>query len=108
MTVHNTIQLVECFQCPPPALCTDARDLVQEVSRARICRPFRGDQESISSLASRYDNPIFRTCPLAKSIPRNRLLGSINVYKYGLWEGPQSKELTTYRGPPELVQHFRL
>jgi hypothetical protein len=31
MTVHNTIQLVECFQCPPPALCTDARDLVQEV-----------------------------------------------------------------------------
>jgi hypothetical protein len=41
MTVHNTIQLVECFQCPPPALCTDARDLVQEVSGARICRPFR-------------------------------------------------------------------
>ena len=31
MSVHNTIQLVQCFRCPPPALCTDARDLVQEV-----------------------------------------------------------------------------
>ena len=24
-----TIQRVQCFQCPPPALCSDARDLVQ-------------------------------------------------------------------------------
>ena len=31
MRVHNTIQLVQCFRCPPPPLCTDARDLVQEV-----------------------------------------------------------------------------
>jgi len=30
VSVHNTIQRVQCFQCPPPALCTDARDLVQE------------------------------------------------------------------------------
>ena len=29
VSVHNTIQRVQCFQCPPPALCTDARDLVQ-------------------------------------------------------------------------------
>merc|ERR1719192_990863 len=30
VSVHNTIQRVQCFQCPPPALCPDARDLVQE------------------------------------------------------------------------------
>jgi len=30
VSVHNTIQRVQCFQCPPPALCSDARDLVQE------------------------------------------------------------------------------
>ena len=29
VSVHNTIQRVQCFQCPPPALCSDARDLVQ-------------------------------------------------------------------------------
>ena len=32
VSVHNTIQRVQCFQCPPPALCSDARDLVQEVN----------------------------------------------------------------------------
>ena len=32
LSIHNTIQRVQCFQCPPPALCTDARDLVQEVN----------------------------------------------------------------------------
>ena len=32
VSVHNTIQRVQCFQCPPPALCSDARDLVQEVT----------------------------------------------------------------------------
>ncbi len=31
------------------------------VSRARICKPFEGAQESISSLAGRYDNPNCRT-----------------------------------------------
>ena len=31
VSVHNTIQRVQCFQCPPPALCTDARDLVQVI-----------------------------------------------------------------------------
>ena len=30
LSVHNTVQRVQCFQCPPQALCTDARDLVQE------------------------------------------------------------------------------
>ena len=33
LSVHNTIQRVQCFQSPPTALCTDARDLVQEVRR---------------------------------------------------------------------------
>jgi hypothetical protein len=46
MRVHNTIQLVECFQCPPPALCTDARDLVQEV-RNRCQRPCTGGKEKV-------------------------------------------------------------
>jgi hypothetical protein len=60
------------------------------VSRARICKPFEGAQESIPSLAEsipgaqesipslagRYDNPARSSC--------NRLLRSLNVYKYGL------------------------
>jgi hypothetical protein len=45
--------------------------------RARIC----GAQESIPSLAGRYDNPICRTGP----IPQIRFQGSIDVYKYRLW-----------------------
>ena len=36
VAVHNTIQRVQCFQCPPPALCTDARDLVQEVPTSHL------------------------------------------------------------------------
>ena len=36
VAVHNTIQRVQCFQCPPPALCTDARDLVQEVPTSLV------------------------------------------------------------------------
>jgi hypothetical protein len=32
---------------------------------------------------------------LAKSIPRNRFLGSINVYKYGLWRAPLRVPTTT-------------
>jgi hypothetical protein len=41
-------------------------------------------------------NPICRAGPsvhrLAKSIPRNGFLSSINVYKYGLWECLNSKD----------------
>ncbi len=40
-----------------------------QINRARICRPFKEP----------------RLHRLAESIPRNRFLGSINVYKYGLW-----------------------
>ena len=31
LQIHNTIQTVQCFQCPPVPLCSDARNLVQEV-----------------------------------------------------------------------------
>ncbi len=59
-------------------------------SRARISKPFKEPKESITSLACRYDNPIWRTGPPcrlhrpAESIPWNRFLGFFNVYKFGL------------------------
>jgi hypothetical protein len=37
------------------------------------------------SLAGQYDNPSFRTGPPSHTGWRNRFLGSINDYKYGLW-----------------------
>ncbi len=37
-----------------------------------------------SSMAGRYDNPVGRTVPPRYIGWRNRFLGSINVYKYGL------------------------
>jgi hypothetical protein len=53
-----------------------------------------GAQESIPLLAGLYDNPICRTPylsywparlqRLAESIPRNQILSSLVVYKYGL------------------------
>jgi hypothetical protein len=47
------------------------------------------DVASLCSLAGRYDNPICHTVPaglhrMAESIPLNRFLGSLNVYKFGL------------------------
>ena len=42
VSVHNTIQRVQCFQCPPPALCTDARDLVQVIIIITIMIVFAG------------------------------------------------------------------
>jgi hypothetical protein len=39
--------------------------------------------ESIPSLAGWYENPTCCTGSLAESIHRNRLVGSLNVYKYG-------------------------
>jgi hypothetical protein len=59
--------------------------------RARICKPFKGAQESIprlpgrvrqSYLSHRPDRAIHR---LAESNPRNRFLVSNVFYKYGLW-----------------------
>ncbi len=51
---------------------------------------FKEPRNRFPSLAGRYDNPICRNVlpgrlhRLAESIPQNRFLGSINVYKYGL------------------------
>jgi hypothetical protein len=41
-------------------------------------------QESIPSLAGLYDNPIWLTDPSSYIGWRNRFLGSLNVYKFGL------------------------
>eukprot|EP00094_Tigriopus_californicus_P012400 TCALIF_11987-PA protein Name:"Similar to Mpp5 MAGUK p55 subfamily member 5 (Mus musculus)" AED:0.13 eAED:0.13 QI:345/0.87/0.88/0.94/0.87/0.88/17/0/1002 len=30
LTIHNTIQCVQCFQCPPRALCSNIQELVRE------------------------------------------------------------------------------
>ena len=32
LDIHNIIQSVQCFQCPPAPLCCDAKILVREVS----------------------------------------------------------------------------
>jgi hypothetical protein len=34
LKIHNIVQSVQCFQCPPHALCCDTRALVQEVKAA--------------------------------------------------------------------------
>ncbi len=57
-------------------------------SRTRICRPFKETRNRFPAWPVRQ--PYFSYRPvrlhrLAKSIPRNRFLGSLNVYKYGLW-----------------------
>lgn len=31
LNIHNTIQSVQCFQCPPIALCNDSRELAAQV-----------------------------------------------------------------------------
>ncbi len=72
---------------------------IYKLTRARICRPFKEPRARIwrSFKETRYrfsgwragTKPYLSYWParqhrLAKSIPRNRFLGSINVYKYGL------------------------
>ncbi len=59
------------------------------VVRARICRSFKGTRYWFSAWRA-GTKPYLSYWParlhrLAKSIPRNRCLGSINVYKYGFW-----------------------
>ncbi len=48
------------------------------ISRARICKPFNEPRNRF---------PAWRagTTRLAESIPWHRFLGSLNVYRYGLW-----------------------
>ncbi len=50
----------------------------------RICKPLKVPRESIPSLAGRCENPICCTGPPGYIGWRNRFLGSIKVYKYGL------------------------
>jgi hypothetical protein len=57
--------------------------------RARICRSFNETRYRFSAWRA-GTKPYLSYWPvrlhrLAKSIPRNRFLSSINVYKYGLW-----------------------
>jgi hypothetical protein len=59
--------------------------------RVRICRPFKEPRNRFPALrGGPYDNPILRTCPpcrlhrLANTIPWNRFLGSLSIYKFGL------------------------
>jgi hypothetical protein len=63
------------------------RGLSHRPARARICRSFKGTRYRFSSWRA-GTKPYLSYWParlhrLAKSIPRNRCLGSINVYKYG-------------------------
>ncbi len=57
-------------------------------TRARICRSFKETRYRFSSWRAGTKTYLSywpaRLHRLAKSIPRNRFLGSINVYKYGL------------------------
>ncbi len=67
---HRPGQLYEFFSLKSrSASCENPPEIV---SRARICKPFKRVKESIPSLAE----SIF--------FHRNRFLGSLNVYKYGL------------------------
>jgi hypothetical protein len=68
---------------PPPQLLT-----FPPLHRARICRSFKETRYRFSAWRA-GTKPYLSYWParlhrLAKSIPRNRFLGSINVYKYGL------------------------
>jgi hypothetical protein len=57
-------------------------------SRARICRSFKETRNRFpawrAGTTTLFFVPAVSLHRLAKSIPRNRFLGSINVYKYGL------------------------
>ncbi len=62
--------------------------------RARICRSFKGTRYRFSAWRA-GTKPYLSYWParlhrLAKSIPRNRCLGSINFYKYGFWSNHQT------------------
>ena len=39
LNIHNTIQSVQCFQCPPVALCSDSRNLVEQVRKKERKKP---------------------------------------------------------------------
>jgi hypothetical protein len=68
------------------------------VARARICRSFKETRYRFSAWRV-GTKPYLSYWParlhrLAKSIPQNRFLCSINVYKYGLWRAVQQVGLS--------------
>jgi hypothetical protein len=71
----------------------DFRRVASELrDRARICRSFKETRYRFSAWRA-GTKPYLSYWPakqhrLAKSIPRNRFPGSINIYKYGLWIPP--------------------
>jgi hypothetical protein len=72
----------------PASVACMVGNLSHRPARARICRSFKETRYPFSAWRA-GTKPYFSYWParlhwLAKSIPRNRFLGSINVYKYGL------------------------
>ncbi len=68
------------------------------VARARICRSFKKTRYRFSAWRA-GTKPYLSYWParlhrLAKSIPQNRFLGSINNYKYGLWRAGITRVLS--------------
>jgi hypothetical protein len=64
------------------------RDRTGRIFRGRICRPFKEPRNRFPAWRP-VRKPYLSYWParlhrLTKSIPRNRFLGPINVYKYGL------------------------
>ncbi len=66
-------------------------------SRARICRPFKESRNRFpawrAGTTALFVVPARQAAWLVESIPLNRFLGSINVYKYGLWSGKMAQRL---------------
>jgi hypothetical protein len=79
--VHNQAQQPSKESIPPAF-----------VTRARSCKPFKEPRNRFPSWRSGTTTYLSarpaRQHRLAESISRNGFLGSINVYKYGLWDGP--------------------
>jgi hypothetical protein len=76
-TIHYTLLWCWSFIFFRAHLCS----VDEELSRARICKRLRRPgiySARLYSLAGRYDK-------YDKSIPWNRSLDSLNVYKFGLW-----------------------
>jgi hypothetical protein len=73
-------------------------------ARARICRSFKETRYRFSAWRA-GTKPYLSYWParlhrLAKSIPRNRFLGSINIYKYGLCLAGRYNNPICRTGPP--------
>ncbi len=71
---------------------------------ARICRSFKEIRYRFSAWRA-GTKPYLSYWPaklhrLAKSIPRNRFPGSINIYKYGLWSRKSRVRLPDRAGQP--------